>query len=263
MARSILSLAVAATKHRFIQPTLVNESYLDIEDGCMTSEQPLLMLVAPNGSGKSVYMHQWEGVFDKLLMRTKSSESISKCTSAFTEDLKQVVQAINECTARSLFLCDEFGKGTLVADGIGLLGASLRYFLDRPDTCPKIVAVTHFHELVASNVLAAYSDRILWCTMEVSITTDQPNEPVYLYRVAPGTTLSAWAYHIAQLAGVPQTVITLAQTARTWLGGEHLPSTDQSPRYGATQLRLTWPTSPSTASIVPADDAQVLSIDSD
>ncbi|KAJ1977500.1 hypothetical protein H4R34_003559 [Dimargaris verticillata] len=203
------------------------------------------------------------GVFDKLLVRIKSIESISKYTSAFTDDLQQVVQAINECTARSLFLCDEFGKGTLAADGIGLLGASLRYFLDRPETCPKIIVVTHFHELVASNVLAMYSDRILWCTMEVSIATDQPNEPVYLYRVTPGTTLSTWAYHIAQLAGVPRAVITLAQTSRTWLGSGIFPSVEQCPRQGVTRLRLTWPTSPSATSIMPSDGMPELSVDSD
>lgn len=44
---------------------------------------------------------------------------------------------------RSLCIIDEFGKGTLAADGVGLLCATLRHFaaLTRP---PRVVLCTHF-----------------------------------------------------------------------------------------------------------------------
>ena len=44
---------------------------------------------------------------------------------------------------RSLCIIDEFGKGTLAADGVGLLCATLRHFAELP--CPpRVVLCTHF-----------------------------------------------------------------------------------------------------------------------
>lgn len=47
---------------------------------------------------------------------------------------------------RSLCIVDEFGKGTLSADGVGLLCATLRHFASQP-RCPKIILSTHFSEV--------------------------------------------------------------------------------------------------------------------
>ena len=48
---------------------------------------------------------------------------------------------------RSLCIIDEFGKGTLAADGIGLLCATLHHFTaQRPS--PRVIAVTHFSEVL-------------------------------------------------------------------------------------------------------------------
>ena len=53
------------------------------------------------------------------------------------------------CAHRSLCIIDEFGKGTLSTDGIGLLCATLRHFADRdPRPPPRVVAVTHFSEVL-------------------------------------------------------------------------------------------------------------------
>ena len=50
-------------------------------------------------------------------------------------------------SCRSLCIIDEFGKGTLTADGIGLLCAVLQSFSEcRPS--PKVIACTHFSEVL-------------------------------------------------------------------------------------------------------------------
>ncbi len=60
--------------------------------------------------------------------------------------------------ARSLCLLDEFGKGTLAADGIGLLAGCLTHWAAQgADHCPKVLACTHFLELAArDDVLPRY-----------------------------------------------------------------------------------------------------------
>ena len=49
---------------------------------------------------------------------------------------------------RSLCIIDEFGKGTLASDGIGLLCAALQHFTDRSPLPPKVIACTHFSEIL-------------------------------------------------------------------------------------------------------------------
>ena len=53
---------------------------------------------------------------------------------------------------RSLCIIDEFGKGTLTADGVGLLCATLRHFADM-SLAPKVVACTHFSEVMDAALL--------------------------------------------------------------------------------------------------------------
>jgi DNA mismatch repair protein MSH5 len=57
-----------------------------------------------------------------------------------------------DVTRRSLCIIDEFGKGTLAADGIGLLCATLREFSGRR-AAPKVIACTHFSEVLEASYL--------------------------------------------------------------------------------------------------------------
>ena len=54
---------------------------------------------------------------------------------------------------RSLCIVDEFGKGTLCADGVGLLCAALRHFAAQQQPC-KLIACTHFSEVLDERYLA-------------------------------------------------------------------------------------------------------------
>ena len=56
-------------------------------------------------------------------------------------------------TCRSLCIIDEFGKGTLCADGVGLLCAALRHFAAQQPSC-KLIACTHFSEVLDEHYLA-------------------------------------------------------------------------------------------------------------
>jgi len=49
---------------------------------------------------------------------------------------------------RSLCIIDEFGKGTLASDGVGLLCAALQHLADQRPLPPKVIACTHFSEMM-------------------------------------------------------------------------------------------------------------------
>ena len=71
-------------------------------------------------------------------------------------------------TRRSLCLVDEFGKGTNAQDGISFLYACLRHFLDRGRECPRLLACTHYTELLELPELVDRPGLSLW-TMQASV----------------------------------------------------------------------------------------------
>lgn len=62
-------------------------------------------------------------------------------------------------------LLDEFGKGTLTTDGVGLLAAILEHYAAQQ--CPPFVLTcTHFHELLDADILPVHP-QIQHYTMQV------------------------------------------------------------------------------------------------
>ena len=69
-------------------------------------------------------------------------------------DLQQVSLALRNCTDRSLIILDEFGKGTLSTDGVGLFCSSIESLTSRGMQSPKVIAATHFTEIFNYDLLA-------------------------------------------------------------------------------------------------------------
>ena len=61
------------------------------------------------------------------------------------------------CLVRSLCIIDEFGKGMLTTDGVGLLCGTLQRFA-RMRPPPKVIACTHFSEVLKEAYLPRCSD---------------------------------------------------------------------------------------------------------
>ncbi|KAL6304396.1 DNA mismatch repair protein MutS [Sparassis latifolia] len=186
------------------------------------------------------------GVVDKIFTRIQTRESVSRVQSAFMIDLNQVSLALRNSTARSLILLDEFGKGTISADGAGLLCGVLKHLAQRGSGCPKVLAATHFHDIFTDALLAPRALPLTLLHMQVMLTTRKgkllgasagaeetedeaddeadtivdeeeratlaPGERItYLYRVAKGLSLDSHAALCAEIFGVPRRV---AQRAR-------------------------------------------------
>jgi DNA mismatch repair protein MSH5 len=82
---------------------------------------------------------------DRIFTRLASPESFSRrvAQSAFMCELQQVASLLRHHTRRSLLLIDEFGKGTLAADGLALLCSVLR-FIAAGAAPPLALVSTHY-----------------------------------------------------------------------------------------------------------------------
>ncbi|XP_012509154.1 PREDICTED: mutS protein homolog 5 isoform X2 [Propithecus coquereli] len=190
---------------------------------CSGNKGRVKVITGPNSSGKSIYLKQVGlitfmalvgsfvpaeeaeiGAVNSIFTRIHSCESISLGLSTFMIDLnQQVAKAVNNATAQSLVLIDEFGKGTNTVDGLALLAAVLRHWLALGPMCPHIFVATNFLSLVQLQLLPQ-GPLVQYLTME---TCEDGNDLVFLYQVCEGVANASHASYTAAQAGLPEKLI--------------------------------------------------------
>ncbi|XP_017979531.1 PREDICTED: DNA mismatch repair protein MSH5 [Theobroma cacao] len=241
-----LSLAMVARQNNYVRPTLTMETFLDIQNGRhvlqemtvdtfipndtkILDEGRIHIITGPNYSGKSIYIKQVAlivflshigsfvpadaatvGLTDRIFCGM-GSKLMTAEQSTFMIDLHQVGMMLRQATSRSLCLLDEFGKGTLTEDGIGLLGGTINHFVTSY-VPPKVLVCTHLTELFNESCLPK-SEKINFYTMSVLRPDDNATnveDIIFLYRLVPGHAALSYGLHCALLAGVPKEVINRA-----------------------------------------------------
>jgi len=159
---------------------------------------PMIVLTGANYSGKSVYLKQVAiivilaqlgsfvpaeeaqiGIHDAVFTRVSTTESASQSSSAFMIDLQRISFMLRNCTARSILLIDEFGKGTDPTDGQALFCGVIQHLISRDSGCPIVLVSTHFHSEMTTpdnskankKLLAYFSKRFNishFCMIQVS-----------------------------------------------------------------------------------------------
>ncbi|KAF2145739.1 uncharacterized protein K452DRAFT_244048, partial [Aplosporella prunicola CBS 121167] len=192
----------------------------------------MLIMTGANYSGKSVYIKQVAlivymahvgcfvpaesariGITDKILTRIATRESVSRIQSAFMIDLQQVSLALSLATPRSLLLLDEFGKGTESNDGAGLVCAVFEHLLNLGDRSPKVLGVTHFHEIFESHCLRAKSP-LQFGHMEVRVdpaATALEDQLTYVYNLREGRSTSSFGSCCAAINGIGPEIVQRAE----------------------------------------------------
>ncbi|KAB8218668.1 DNA mismatch repair protein Msh5 [Aspergillus novoparasiticus] len=190
----------------------------------------MLLLTGPNYSGKSVYLKQVAliiylaqvgsfvpaesvemGITDKILVKSNSQDSVSQMQSTFMNDLQQISFDLKQMTERSLLIIDEFGKGTSESDGIGLICGILKHLLI-VENAPKVIAATHFHEILENEFLKP-GPRLLLGHMEVQVCEESCNaedQITYLYNFHLGRSDKSYGPICAALNGINETIVERA-----------------------------------------------------
>ncbi|XP_064217292.1 mutS protein homolog 5 isoform X2 [Aotus nancymaae] len=167
----VLGVRIQNGRHPLME--LCARTFVPNSTECGGDKGRVKVITGPNSSGKSIYLKQ------------------------------QVAKAVNNATAQSLVLIDEFGKGTNTVDGLALLAAVLRHWLALGCTCPHIFVATNFLSLVQLQLLPQ-GPLVQYLTME---TCEDGNDLVFFYQVCEGVAKASHASHTAVQAGLPNRLV--------------------------------------------------------
>ncbi|CAH0487368.1 unnamed protein product [Peronospora farinosa] len=248
------SNTLKATQARHPLQELLVEHYIP-NDILLDSSDSLKIVTGQNGSGKSVYLKMVGllqymaqigsfvpadkaeiGLVTKVFTRIQSMESATVSQSSFTIDCNQMAWMLNQGDGRSLFLIDEFGKGTAELDGIALLSSIINYLARHNFATgrPRVVLTTHFLEIFRDNLLEpslligqsltvkdghqseslSDKERVI-CTVMASTDAPESFSPtsnaVPLFELRLGISNHSNALTCASKCGIPQQLVERAQ----------------------------------------------------
>jgi len=237
------ALAEVAIRNNYVRPVLTDEDEIEIiagrhpvvelihreepfvpNDTRLNSEERILIITGPNMSGKSTYLRQVAlivlmaqigsfvpadeariGLVDRIFTRIGAQDEIWAGQSTFMVEMVEMANILHHATNRSLLILDEIGRGTSTYDGMSIAWAVVEYIHNHPRLRAKTLYATHFHELTE---LANLLPRVRNYNVAVA---EEGDRVIFLHKIVPGGADRSYGIHVAQLAGLPKTVIRRAQ----------------------------------------------------
>lgn len=242
----LLSFAKAAKENKYIRPEINETDILEIKLGrhpviekqlpigetyvandvmLDNNKQQIIIITGPNMAGKSALLRQTAlitlmaqagsfvpaesakvGLVDKIFTRVGASDNISLGESTFMVEMNEAADILNNLSPKSLVLFDELGRGTSTYDGISIAWAIVEYIHEHPKAKAKTLFATHYHEL---NEMEKSFKRIKNYNVSVK---EVDNKVIFLRKLVKGGSEHSFGIHVAKMAGMPQSIVTRANT---------------------------------------------------
>jgi DNA mismatch repair protein MutS len=197
------------------QPFIANDVVLN-------PYRQLLLITGPNMGGKSTFMRQTAlivllahcgcyvpassakiGEIDRIMTRIGASDDLAGGRSTFMVEMTETANILHNATDKSLVLLDEIGRGTSTFDGLSLAWAVAKQLLEKNRS--YTLFATHYFELTrivdefkqAANV---HLDAI-----------EHGHNIVFMHKVEEGAANQSYGLQVAQLAGIPKSVVASAK----------------------------------------------------
>ncbi len=237
----ICSLAQAAVENHYVRPEVNDDQILQIKNGrhpvvekflspgeefvpnyvyLNPADEQIWIITGPNMAGKSTFLRQVGltvfmaqlgsyvpadeariGVVDRIFTRVGASDNLASGESTFLVEMNETANILSNASPRSLILLDEIGRGTSTFDGLSIAWAVAEYLHNEKNLRAKTLFATHYHELTE---LARLYPRIKNYNIAVE---EWGNQILFLRKIVPGGTDHSYGIHVAQMAGLPGTVI--------------------------------------------------------
>ncbi|MGQ4554458.1 DNA mismatch repair protein MutS [Halobellus sp. GM3] len=214
--------------------------------GRAADAREFLIVTGPNMSGKSTYMRQVAlitllaqigsfvparsatvGVVDGIYTRVGALDELAQGRSTFMVEMQELSNILHSATEDSLVVLDEVGRGTATYDGISIAWAATEYLHN--EVRAKTLFATHYHELTS---LAEHLDRV----ENVHVSVDDAGDDVtFLRTIEEGPTDRSYGVHVAELAGVPDPVVSRADDVLARLRADEAIEARGGGSGGATQ----------------------------
>ncbi|GJM06819.1 MAG: DNA mismatch repair protein MutS [marine bacterium B5-7] len=202
-------------EHYQSEPFVPND--IDLSDA-----RRMLIITGPNMGGKSTYMRQIAlitllahtgcfvparyakiGPVDRIFTRIGASDDLASGRSTFMVEMTETANILHHATENSLVLLDEVGRGTSTFDGLALAWACADYLAKTLKA--YTLFATHYFELTE---LANTHSTVANVHLNA---VEQGDHIIFLHAVSDGPADKSYGLQVAQLAGIPRDVITVAK----------------------------------------------------
>jgi DNA mismatch repair protein MutS len=212
-------------RHPVVERTLpAGEPFIPNDITLDNNEYQILIITGPNMAGKSIILRQTGlivlmaqvgcfvpakeaeiGLIDKIFTRVGASDNLAAGESTFLVEMNEAANILNNATPRSLILLDEVGRGTSTFDGLSIAWSLVEYLHNKPEVAAKTLFATHYHEL---NELESLYDNIKNFNVQVK---EHNGKVIFMRKLVRGGADHSYGIQVADMAGLPQTVIERAK----------------------------------------------------
>ncbi|NNE54334.1 MAG: DNA mismatch repair protein MutS [Sulfitobacter sp.] len=221
------AFAIEGGRHPVVERALAQQSGTPfIANDCDLSADGeaanIWLLTGPNMAGKSTFLRQNAlialmaqmgsfvpatsahiGLVSQLFSRVGASDDLARGRSTFMVEMVETAAILNQADDRALVILDEIGRGTATYDGLSIAWATLEHLHDVNRA--RALFATHYHEMTAlSGKLAGVEN----ATVAVK---EWEGEVIFLHEVRKGAADRSYGVQVAQLAGLPDSVIARAR----------------------------------------------------
>ncbi len=248
----------------YVQPVFVQESILEIEAGrhpvveeiaqpfvandvTLNPYRQLLLITGPNMGGKSTFMRQTAlivllaycgcyvpanvakiGEIDRIFTRIGASDDLAGGRSTFMVEMTETANILHNATEKSLVLLDEIGRGTSTFDGLSLAWAVAKQLLEKNKSLTLFA--THYFEL--TRIVDEFKQ-----AANVHLDAAEHGKGiVFLHKVEEGAANQSYGIQVAQLAGIPKSVVASAKRKLIQLENNQAAQSEHQPDMFAVEV---------------------------
>ena len=191
-------------------------------DVVLSPYRQLLLITGPNMGGKSTFMRQTAlivllahcgcyvpatsakiGEIDRIMTRIGASDDLAGGRSTFMVEMTETANILHNATDKSLVLLDEIGRGTSTFDGLSLAWAVAKQLLEKNRS--YTLFATHYFELTR------IVDEFKQAANVHLDAVEHGSNIVFMHKVEEGAANQSYGLQVAQLAGIPKSVVASAK----------------------------------------------------